>query len=143
MLLDSYDNQPSVPELTASSDMTMAMVSKVLEMVSENKLTSVQGGELLSTLHANLTLTPGGKAHFVSMVNHSGEDLKRRVRITVFDSVSKQPQFELMYSLDEMLNYMDHFLQLVADNEFESLVFDGDSSPIMTELRIEKDEATS
>jgi hypothetical protein len=127
----------------ASKDMAMGMaiVSKVLEMVGENKLTADQGSEILRGLNLDLTLTPAGKARFASMVNRSGENFKRRVKITVYNPTTKQNYFELNNSLEQLLSFIDHFLSLVSDNQVESLVFDGDNSPFATELKIEKDES--
>ncbi len=120
--------------------MAMEMMTKILEMVGENKLSPAQATELLQGLDLDLTLTAAGKVKFASLTNRSGIDIKRRVRVVVYDSETKQPLFEIINSLNDMLRYIDHFLQLVADNEFESLVLDGDVSPIITELRIEADE---
>jgi hypothetical protein len=132
------------PPAAQSKDMAMGMaiVTKVLEMVAENKLTADQGCEILRGLNLDLTFTPAGKARFASMVNLSGENLKRRVHITVYDSATKKNYFELNNSLDQLLSFIDHFLSLVSNNDVESLVFDGDNSPFATELRIEKDEGT-
>lgn len=120
--------------------MAMEMMTKILEMVGENKLSSAQATELLKGLDLDLTLTAAGKVKFASLVNRNGVDVQRRVRVVVYDSATKQPLFEIINPLNDMLRYIDHFLQLVADNEFESLVLDGDVSPIITELRIEADE---
>ncbi len=139
---ESEESQPTAFPATGSPHMTMAIVGKVLEMVSENKLTSGQASELLRALQLDMTLTASGKANFASMINRTGIDVKRRVRVTISDTGTKQTMFEIVNSLDKMLGFIDHFLKLVADNDFESLVFDGDSSPIATELRIEKDESS-
>lgn len=130
------------PPTVKSKDMAMGMaiVTRVLEMVGDNKLTPIQASEILCGLHLDLTLTPAGKARFASMVNNAGENIKRRVHITVYDPVTKQNYFELTNSLDQLLSFIDHFLALVSNNDVESLVFDGDSSPFATELKIEKDE---
>lgn len=136
------DDTPTQPQLNSdSSDMAMAIVSKILGMVSNNKLTTSQATELLRALHLDLSLSSTGKARFASMVNRSPEDAKRRVRITISNTITKQPQFEIVNSLDLVLSFIDHFLRLVADNELESLVFDGDSTPISTEMRIERDDS--
>ncbi len=134
------EGTPIVEPPNRPTNMMMAFVTNVLERVSENKLTSAQGSELLRALQLDMTLTPAGKASFASMINRAGIDMKRRVRVTISDTTTRQSIFEIVNSMDEMLNFVDHFLRLVADNEFESLVFDGDNSPISTELRIEKDE---
>lgn len=105
--------------------MKMELVTKILEMVGENKLTAAQASELLQSLHFDMTVSPAGKAKFASVVNLDGGEIKRRVHVTVRDSATDQQLFELISPLDEMLRYIDHFLQLVADNEFESLVLDG------------------
>jgi len=130
------------PPTVKSKDMAMGMtiVSRVLDMVAENKLTTIQASEILCGLHLDLMLTPAGKARFASMVNNAGENIKRRVHITVYDPVTKQNYFELTNSLDQILSFIDHFLSLVSNNDVESLVFDGDNSPFATEIQIEKDE---
>lgn len=120
--------------------MAMEMMTKVLEMVGENKLSPEQASELLRRLDIDMTIHASGKVKFASFTNCGGETAKRRVRVIVYDSATKQPLFEIANPLDDMLRYIDHFLQLVADNDFESLVLDGDVSPIITELRIETDE---
>ena len=140
MTRESDEIQPSAFPATGSPHMTMAIVSKVLEMVSDDKLTSAQASELLRALQLDMTLTASGKAKFVSMVNRVGVNMKRRVRVTVSNSSTEQKLFEIVNPLDQMLGFIDHFLKLVADDDFESLVLDGDSSPVVTELRIEKDE---
>ena len=142
MIRESESQQTAFPA-TGSPHMTMAIVSKILAMVSEDKLTSIQASELLRALQLDMTLTATGKANFVSMVNRTGVDMKRRVRVTISNSDTKQIVFEIVNPLDQMLGFIDHFLRLVADNDFEALVLDGDSSPIVTELRIEKDEPSA
>ena len=142
---DSASFLEAAPSVSADSDQPLAdmntlVVSKVLDMFAENKLTAAQANELLQALPLKMTLTPAGKAHFASLVNRTGANLQRRVRITVADSATRETKFEMVNSLDAFLRFIDHFLQLVSDNDFESLVLDGDSSPITTELRIEKDE---
>lgn len=130
------------PPAANSKDMAMGMaiVTKVLEMVGENKLTAAQAAEVLGGLNLDLMFTPAGKARFVSAINSGGENIKRRVQITVYDSTTKQKYFELTNSLDQLLSFIDHFLSLVSNNDVESLVFDGDNSPFATEIKIEKDE---
>lgn len=120
--------------------MKMELVTKILEMVGEAKLTPAQASELLHSLHFDMTITPAGKAKFASMVNYAGTEDNRHVRIIVRDSTTDHPVFELVSPMDDILRYIDHFLELVADNAFESLVLDGDKTPIRTELRIERDE---
>ncbi len=146
---EDISEQPSTeldedPPAAKSKDMAMglAIVTRVLAMVGENKLTTDQANEILRGLHLDLILTPAGKARFASMVNRSDENMKRHVTIKVYDSLTKQTHFELTNSLDQLLSFIDHFLLLVSDNEVESLVFDGDNSPFATELRIEKDESS-
>lgn len=135
---------PDIPQNAAApSDTVMAIVSKILEMVGSNQLSPAQANEILRSLHLDLTLTPAGKARFANMVNSSGEMMKRRVQITVYDPVTKRSFFELTNSLDQLLSFIDHFLALVSDDEFESLVFDGDNTPFATELRLVKDETES
>ncbi len=131
------------PPAATSKDMAMGMaiVTRVLEMVGENKLTAAQGSEVLRGLNLDLTLTPAGKARFASMVNNSGKKMKRNVRITIYDPTTKQNYFELTNSLDQLLSFIDHILSLVSNNDIESLVFDGDNSPFATEIRIEKDDS--
>ncbi len=139
-ITDFDDDPPTVK----SKDMAMGMaiVTRVLEMVGENKLTAAQGSEVLHGLNLDLNLSPAGKARFASMVNLSGASLKRLVNITVYNPTTKQNYFELTNSLDQLLSFIDHFLSLVANNDIESLVFDGDNSPFATEIRIEKDESS-
>ncbi|MCA0455118.1 MAG: hypothetical protein LCI00_14180 [Chloroflexi bacterium] len=120
--------------------MAMDMMTKVLEMVGENKLSPEQASELLRRMNIDMTINASGKAKFASFANAGGETLNRRVRVIISDSATKQTIFEIANPLDDMLRYIDYFLQLVADNDFESLVLDGDVSPIITELRIETDE---
>lgn len=135
------DETPTAPKVSpANADMALAIVTKVLNMVADNTLSATQASELLRALHLDLSLTPTGKARFANMVNRSPDDAKRRVRITISNTITKQPQFEIVNSLDYILNYIDHFLRLVADNELESLVFEGDHAAISTEMRIERDE---
>ena len=131
---------PSAFPATGSPHMTMTIVTKVLEMVSEDKLTTSQASELLKALQLDMTLTASGKANLVSVVNRAGVNMKRRVHITVSDSTTKEKLVEIVNPLEQMLGFIDHFLRLVADNDLDSLVLDGDNSPIVTELRIEKDE---
>ncbi len=132
--------RPTVHIGTGSLRSVQSIVMRTLEMVSEEKLTIEQASELLRVLQLDLTLTPSGKAKFASMVNLSGEEMKRRVRVKVYDSETKQPQFEIVNSVDQMLRYIDHFLQLVGDNEFDSVTFESDSGSMVTEISIEKDE---
>ncbi len=91
--------------------MATEMMTKILEMVGENKLSPEQASELLHGLDIDMTITASGKAKFASMVNRSGDAVKRCVRVTVYDSVTKQPLFEIANPLDDMLRYIDHFLQ--------------------------------
>lgn len=141
-VIESYARQELSPAEPAnpSTDLNTVIVTKVLAMLGENKLTNAQASELLHSLPLDMTLSPAGKANFASMVNRTGVNMNRRVRVTVYDSATRQAKFEIVNSLDAMLRFIDHFLQLVSDNDFESLVLDGDNSPIATELRIEKDE---
>ncbi len=141
----AVDEPDEEPPTVKSKDMAMGMaiVGKVVEMVGENKLTAAQASEVLSGLHIDLMLTAAGKARFASMVNSGGENIKKRVHITVYDPTTKQNYFELTNSLDQVLSFIDHFLSLVSNNDVESLVFDGDNSPFATELRIEKDEGAN
>ncbi len=132
---------PDIPQNAAApNDTVMVIVRKILEMVGDNQLSPAQANEILRSLHLDLTLTPTGKARFANMVNSSGDMMKRRVQITVYDPTTKRSYFELTNSLDQLLSFIDHFLSLVSDNDFESLVFDGDNTPFATELRLEKDE---
>lgn len=135
---------PDIPQNPpAPNDTAMVLVSKILEMVGNNQLSPAQANEILRSLNLDLTLTPTGKARFANMVNSSGDMLKRQVRITVYDPTTKQNYFELTNPLTQLLTFIDHFLALVSDNEFESLVFDGDNTPFATELRLEKGESES
>jgi ATP-dependent Clp protease ATP-binding subunit ClpA len=139
--------RPAPPDVLqnppAPNDTAMVLITKILEMVGDNQLSAAQANEILRSLHLDLTLTPTGKARFANMVNSSGDLMKRRVQITVYDPITKRSYFELTNSLDQLLSFIDHFLALVSDDEFESLVFDGDNTPFATELRLEKGETES
>lgn len=113
------------------------VIDRVLQMITDGKLTVEQGKELLSALEPNINWSPGDSAQLVSRFVHPDLIGKRRLRV-ILTQQDKNTRIEFTVGLEAALRNIDMLLGAVMQNRDTEIQFDDAATNTLIEVLIEK-----
>lgn len=125
---------------TKAFEIVQATISRILDMVEAEKLTTVQATELLAALQPHLKLTPGQEARIGSIVNKPESAWKQHVTVTIKDKDSEVIDAQTQMRLEGALKAVDAFLLNVLNNRYTVLVFDMTDGKKQISVQIDEDK---